>query len=111
MKLDPHSAFTIDELETIADHSNAITLNPKSRARIEKASRLVQKLALSDKPIYGVNTGFGKLAEVRISSKDLVKLQLNLIRSHAAGMGAPLLEGIVRRLLLLRVISLGKGYS
>jgi len=65
----------------------------------------------SSKPIYGVNTGFGRLAQVRISEGELVDLQVNLLRSHASGIGEQAPGSVVRRLLLLRVLSLSKGYS
>src|SRR5205807_2368914 len=61
--------------------------------------------------VYGVNTGFGRLADVRIPREDIQALQLNLVRSHAAGVGEPLAPEIVRLALLLRANTLAKGYS
>lgn len=78
---------------------------------MEEASRLVAELAESERPIYGINTGFGRLASVRISKDELKALQINLLRSHACGLGPPMPERAVRRLLLLRLLSLGKGFS
>ncbi|MCK4577845.1 MAG: histidine ammonia-lyase [Candidatus Marinimicrobia bacterium] len=72
---------------------------------------LNELLAKSDRPVYGVNTGFGKLSNVVISPEDQLDLQINLLRSHAAGVGTPLDDDTVRLALLLKVISLSQGYS
>jgi histidine ammonia-lyase len=61
--------------------------------------------------IYGVNTGFGKLAKTRIAAEDLSKLQINIVRSHAAGVGAPLDENVVRLIMLLKINALSQGAS
>ena len=71
---------------------------------------LAARLAAGD-TMYGVNTGFGKLASTRISDPDLVQLQLNLIRSHAAGVGEPLPDAVVRLVLALKALSLARGAS
>ena len=63
------------------------------------------------KPIYGVNTGFGNLSNIPICEDDLEKLQLNLVRSHASGIGAPLSLGIVRTIIFLKLLTFSKGYS
>jgi len=76
------------------------------------ASRaVVEKLVASGKTAYGINTGFGKLASVRISSEQVRQLQVNLVRSHACGVGAPLSEAETRGMLLLRGNALAKGLS
>src|SRR5262249_52082396 len=72
---------------------------------------LVEKVAAGDEPAYGINTGFGTLADVRIDKKDLRQLQRNLLRSHAAGVGPPLPLSEARALLLLRANVLAKGLS
>ena len=69
-----------------------VALDPVCRAGIRASAALVRRAADGDAPVYGVNTGFGKLASTRISEADLATLQLNLIRSHSVGVGEPLAE-------------------
>jgi histidine ammonia-lyase len=78
---------------------------------LSKSHEAVVRLVSSDQPIYGVNTGFGKLAKARIAPEDLGKLQINLVRSHAAGTGEALDIATVRLVLLLKLASLARGYS
>ena len=73
--------------------------------------RVIQRAAARSEPVYGVNTGFGKLADQRISLSDIRQLQLNLLRSHAAGVGDPLTREETRGMLLLRANVLARGYS
>src|ERR1700722_7836301 len=68
----------------------AIDLNPACRGAVERGDAAVQAIIAKGEPVYGVNTGFGKLASVRIDSSDLAELQRNIVLSHAAGVGAPL---------------------
>ena len=82
-----------------------------ARERVRAARALVEQIAEGDVPTYGINTGFGTLAEVSIPRGDLRKLQRNLILSHAAGTGAPLPPPEVRALMLLRANVLAGGYS
>ncbi len=72
---------------------------------------MVQRAAAGDAPVYGVNTGFGKLANQRISAADLATLQLNLIRSHSVGVGEPLAPAVVRLMLATKAASLARGHS
>ena len=88
-----------------------VTLDPACRAGIRASAALVQRAADGDAPVYGVNTGFGKLASTRIAHEDLATLQLRLLRSHAVGVGDPLSERVVRLILLLKAASLARGYS
>src|SRR5437868_11601145 len=77
-----------------------------------QASRaVVDKLVASGETAYGINTGFGKLASVRISPEQVRQLQLNLVRSHVAGVGTPLSESETRAMMLLRANALAKGLS
>ncbi|TKI06955.1 histidine ammonia-lyase [Martelella alba] len=71
----------------------------------------IAAIATGDAPVYGVNTGFGKLASIKVNSQDVATLQRNLILSHCCGMGAPLPENIVRLIMSLKLISLGRGAS
>ena len=84
---------------------------PAARDRIRAARRLVERIAAGDVPTYGINTGFGTLAEVSIPRADLMKLQRNLILSHSAGVGAPLPAAEVRALMVLRANVLSGGLS
>jgi histidine ammonia-lyase len=101
-------------LEAIADvaHRRAeVGLSEGARARVQRARAVVERVAEGSAPVYGINTGFGTLAEVRIDRKDLRTLQRNLLLSHAAGVGLPLALPEARALLLLRCNVLAKGYS
>ncbi|NUQ33753.1 MAG: histidine ammonia-lyase [Planctomycetaceae bacterium] len=95
----------------LAGHYRDVKLAPKAVKAVRKGRAFVEKLLARGEPIYGVNTGFGKLAGVRIADDRLEELQLNLIRSHSCGVGAPLPESTVRLAMLLRVNSLCHGNS
>ncbi len=110
MKLIP-GQLTLDNLQTIHRDVTALHLDDSARARIEASATIVQAAARGDAPVYGVNTGFGKLANQRISQAQLDTLQLNLIRSHSVGMGEPLPAPVVRLMLALKAASLARGYS
>lgn len=88
-----------------------VALDPSCRAGIRASAELVRKATEGDAPVYGVNTGFGKLASTRIAREDLAVLQLKLLRSHAVGVGEPMSEPVVRLILLLKATSLARGYS
>jgi histidine ammonia-lyase len=88
-----------------------VALDPRCRNGIRASAELVRKATEGDAPVYGVNTGFGKLATTRIAKEDLAILQLKLLRSHAVGVGEPLDERVVRLILLLKATSLARGYS
>ncbi|HSW24528.1 MAG TPA: histidine ammonia-lyase, partial [Burkholderiaceae bacterium] len=111
MELRP-GALTLDDLQAIhAGGAGALTLDGVARADIRASAAVVQRAARGDAPVYGVNTGFGKLASTRISESDLDQLQLNLIRSHSVGVGAPLAPPVVRLMLALKASSLARGAS
>lgn len=88
-----------------------VRLAPRARRRMATAYRVVQRVAARPEPVYGVTTGFGKLADQRISPSDIRQLQLNLVRSHAAGVGPPLSREETRGMLLLRANVLARGHS
>lgn len=88
-----------------------VKLDPPAHAAITRSASMVEHLLKSGDALYGINTGFGKLAKTRIASGDLKKLQINIVRSHAAGVGAPLPEGVVRLIMLLKLRSLAQGAS
>ena len=81
------------------------------RPAVEAAARAVAAIVAVGAPVYGINTGFGKLASVRISDGDLAVLQRNIVLSHAAGVGAPLPDAVVRLMMALKVASLAQGAS
>ena len=96
-------SLTIDDVVRIARVSGArARLDPQAREALIASRRLVEQAIASGQTIYGINTGFGKLANVRIAPDKLDSLQVNLIRSHAAGVGAPLPPEVVRAVMLLR---------
>jgi histidine ammonia-lyase len=88
-----------------------VSLSDKAQRAIETSHGVVVRLLAGKDAIYGVNTGFGKLATARIASADLDRLQVNLVRSHAAGTGEPLNRATVRLTLVLKLASLARGYS
>jgi len=89
----------------------ALALDPACRAAVEASAARVAAAAQGAEPVYGVNTGFGKLAHVRIPAQDTVQLQRNLILSHCAGVGKPLPARIVRLVIALKLLSLGLSAS
>jgi histidine ammonia-lyase len=96
-------SLAIDDVVRIAREAGArVRIDPPAREALISSRRLVEQAVASGQTIYGINTGFGKLANVRIAPDKLDQLQVNLIRSHAAGMGPPLPAGVVRAVMLLR---------
>jgi histidine ammonia-lyase len=89
----------------------SVMLDPSFWPRVEAASRIVAEAAGAQAPIYGINTGFGKLASKRIPPGQTALLQRNLIVSHCCGVGAPTPEPIVRLMMALKIVSLGRGAS
>lgn len=110
MNLNP-GALTLDELQRIHAGGVELAVDANARSAIRAGAEVVQRAARGDAPVYGVNTGFGKLASTRISEADLDTLQLNLIRSHSVGVGEPLAPPVVRLLLALKAASLARGAS
>ena len=88
-----------------------VELTEQARALIRRSAETVTRLLATGDAIYGVNTGFGKLAKTRIAAQDLDRLQINIVRSHAAGVGAPLCEGVTRLILLMKLNALAQGAS
>ncbi len=89
----------------------AAALDPACCPAVARAAAVVDAIVAKGEPVYGVNTGFGKLASVRIAAEDLAVLQRNIVLSHAAGVGAPLPVAVVRLVMALKVASLGQGAS
>jgi histidine ammonia-lyase len=110
LRIDGNS-LTIADVVSVARRETPVALERASEQHVRAAAKLVAELADGDAPIYGVNTGFGDLSQVRIPRADLAKLQLNLLRSHAAGVGEPLPADVTRAILLLRANTLASGRS
>src|SRR5437870_528972 len=105
------SSLTIEQLVAIADRGERVGLADAARDRVRASRAVVDRRARSDEPAYGINTGFGSFADVRIPHEALEELQLNLLRSHAAGVGDPLPPRVVRAMMALRANVLAKGFS
>jgi histidine ammonia-lyase len=103
--------LTLEQLQSIHNGEVLLALPEASRAVIRASQQIVQNAADGDAPVYGVNTGFGKLANQRISKEQLATLQLNLIRSHSVGVGTPLSPEIMRIMVAIKAASLARGHS
>jgi len=110
IQLDGQS-LTLDALLAIADEYAPVALAPEAARRVDLSREVVDRQALGDTPVYGINTGFGALAETAIARDALGALQVNLLRSHAAGVGEPLPVRAVRASMALRANVLAKGFS
>lgn len=103
--------LTIAEVIEVARHRRPVRLGAPAAERVAAARRLVERHVDGARPIYGLNTGFGSLSRVRIAAHQTRHVQLNLVRSHAAGSGTPLPQDVVRALMLLSAASLARGHS
>jgi histidine ammonia-lyase len=103
--------LTFAQLYDVALHGEEVELDSSAVERMKASRAVVERLVSSGTTAYGINTGFGKLASVRISTEQVRQLQVNLVRSHASGVGAPLSEAETRAMMLLRANALAKGLS
>jgi histidine ammonia-lyase len=103
--------LTLDLIEDIFQENLTIKLSDPAVAQIKKSRDIIEHIVQSGHIVYGVNTGFGKFSDVRISDDKIDILQENLVRSHAAGTGNPFSDEVVRMMLLLKANGLAKGYS
>jgi len=99
------------ELRETWRHPITIELGNEARRAVAESNELITDVLAGGEQVYGVNTGFGQLAQVRVSNEDLAVLQENLVRSHAVGVGNDLDDNIVRMIMLMKVISLAEGFS
>ena len=104
-------ALTLEQLQAIHAGGMRLTLPASAGEAIRASAAVVQRAAAGDAPVYGVNTGFGKLAGRRIDRGQLAALQVNLIRSHSVGVGSPLAAEVMRLVLALKAASLARGHS
>ena len=88
-----------------------IRISKASKQRIRASHKTLQNALSTGETIYGVNTGFGKLSQISIDPNQLEKLQINLVRSHAAGVGKPISDGLVRSIIFLKLLTYAKGHS
>ena len=105
------ASLTRAALAAIADEGATVVLTEDAKARVHASRAVVDRKAAGDAPVYGINTGFGSFAEVRIASDALDALQINLLRSHAAGVGDLLPVPVVRAMMALRANVLARGHS
>src|SRR5919198_4157405 len=103
--------LTLRDIAAIANGVVRVELAAEAARQMEASRRVVRHAVAQDSPVYGINTGFGKLCEVRIANDAIERLQLNLVRSHACGIGPPLSEPETRALMALRANTLALGYS
>src|ERR1700746_1561062 len=103
--------LTLGDLYAVVFDGTEVELSPAARERMNASRAVIERLVVSDAAVYGVNTGFGKMASVRISRDQIRQLQVNLVRSHACGVGAALTEHETRAMLVLRANAIAKGLS
>jgi histidine ammonia-lyase len=104
-------ALKLSEVDEVARVGCRVEVSPDALRRVAESRGLIERIVAAGDTVYGVNTGFGKLADVRIPADKLAELQINLVRSHAGGVGDPLAEGEARAMVLLRANVLAKGFS
>ncbi len=98
-------------LETVWREASSPTIDPAARTGVDASASIIARAAEGDTPVYGVNTGFGKLASIRIAPDDTATLQRNLVLSHCCGVGEPLHQATARLVMVLKLLSLGRGAS
>ena len=103
--------YTLEEVYNISVNPFCISLSEELRDNIVNSRLLVEDKSCAKEPIYGINTGFGKLSQVVIPKDQLYKLQKNLLMSHSVGIGKPIDDDVVWTMLLIKIISLSKGFS
>ena len=103
--------LTPEAVREVATEQRPVLLDPDARAAVQRARAVVENLVAENKTSYAITTGVGKLADVRISADQIREMQVNLVRSHAVGVGEPLSIAETRAMMLLRANSLAKGHS
>ena len=103
------AGMTAADVIAVARHDAKIVISSEALAGMAKTRAHIESLANGETPVYGISTGFGALANRHIAIEDRVQLQKSLVRSHAAGMGAPVEREVVRALMLLRLKTLASG--
>jgi histidine ammonia-lyase len=103
--------LTLEDLYRVVYEGAEAEIAPAARERMTASRAVIERLTETTTAVYGVNTGFGKMASTRISRDEIRQLQLNLVRSHACGVGEPLTEHAARAMLVLRANAIAKGFS
>lgn len=103
--------FTINDIMAILQDPNHAKLSDESRAKILKSQQNVQEIVASDRTVYGINTGFGPLCDVKISEEQTAQLQYNLIISHAVGVGKPIAKELSKVMMIAKIHALSRGFS
>jgi histidine ammonia-lyase len=103
--------LTLEDVRAVAVSDVAVSLAPAAREKMLRSRAVVERLAGGETPVYAVNTGVGRLADIRIPPAELEQLQRNVVRSHCCGVGEPLARAEVRAMMLIRANVLAKGYS
>ena len=104
-------ALALSDIAAVAANGESVEISSLAKPRVLASRKVVEEIIARDTVVYGVTTGFGKLSDVRIPRDALRDLQLNLVRSHACGIGEPLSEPEVRAMMLLRANVLALGFS
>lgn len=104
-------AVSLDTLAQIYWEELPAVLDPSAYRAVQRGAARIAAISSGDTPVYGVNTGFGKLASIKIDSADVATLQRNLILSHCCGIGKPMPENVVRLMMSLKLMSMGRGAS
>ncbi len=105
------SSLRLEQVEAVSRRYEAVEVAGEAVERMRRSRAVVDRLEAGEAPVYGVNTGVGMLADVRIPAADLAALQRNIVRSHAAGVGEPMTEAETRAMMLIRANVLAKGFS
>ena len=103
--------LSLEDIAGVAGGREEVQIASSARARMAASRKVIDDIVARDVVVYGVNTGFGKLADVRIPHEEIGVLQLNLVRSHACGIGRPLGEAETRVVMALRANTLALGFS
>jgi histidine ammonia-lyase len=105
------NGLNLERFIRVARFKEEVQIAHEQQILVEKANQFVKEVVEKDQPVYGINTGFGKLSDVPINKGDTAKLQENLLKSHACGVGSPLTDEVVRGMMLLRINALIRGNS
>ena len=105
------NSLTLDSVSRVARDFESVVFPREARERVVHSRGIVSRALENNEVVYGVTTGFGKLSDIRIPHEQIEQLQINLLRSHACGVGELLEEAEVRAALLLRANTLAKGFS
>ncbi len=103
--------MTLAQVRCVFEGHVPVRLSESANADIHKSVDCVNRVVAENRTVYGINTGFGLLAQTRIANEDLEALQRSLVLSHATGVGAPMDDALVRLIMVLKVNSLARGYS